>query len=146
MGALAPAIEGMQVDIFNWIMKLAAGVIALNLFVTPSFATGEIHCVAADGRSGEIHMNVGRLPILNVLSAEVTAFGKTWSTSASAENPIVVGQAFEDRTRMAVDFTDLNVESVVISLRTVRAFTGDEYGEAGVLRIGGAVYPVVCET
>lgn len=113
---------------------------------SPAHATAEIYCKATDGRSGEIQMNVGRLPVLRVVSATVTAFGKTWSTREGIGTEIIVGQAFEDRHSLRVDFTDPNVESVLISLRTVRVSTEKESGEAGILRIANAVYPVMCES
>lgn len=125
---------------------ISSGLVLTSLLLpSTANATADIHCKAADGRSGQIHMNVGRLPILGILSAEVSAFGKTWSTNKNAENPIAVGQAFEDKTQLLVDFTDTNVEKVFISLRTLKINTKKEYAEAGVLRIGEAVYPVVCE-
>lgn len=101
-----------------------------------AFATGEISCRAVDGRSGAIFMSIGRLPILNILSAEVSAFGKTWSTNKDAKNPILVGQAFEDSSNLFVDFTDTNVEKILISVRTSKINTKKEYAEAGVLKIG----------
>lgn len=116
------------------------------LFTAPAFATANIDCRATDGRSGEISLNVGRLDVLSVLSADVTAFGKTWSTMDGRGTKIIVGQAFQDDGRMLIDFTDENVDEILISLRTVRVSTADEFGEAGILRIGKAVYPVLCET
>jgi hypothetical protein len=115
-------------------------------YSAPAFATANIHCSATDGRSGEISLNVGRLNVLSVLSADVTAFGKTWSTVDNRGTKILVGQAFQDKERMFVDFTDDNVDQILISLRTVRVSTADEFGEAGILRIGKAVYPVLCES
>ena len=72
--------------------------------------------------------------------------GKTWSTREGIGTEIAVGQAFEDRHSLRVDFTDRNVESILISLRTVRVSTEKESGEAGILRIADAVYPVMCES
>ncbi|WP_018687904.1 hypothetical protein [Ahrensia kielensis] len=116
-----------------------------GLFTFSASASANIECRAVDGRSGEISMNVGRLDVLSVLSARVTAFGRTWSTTEGEGTTIIVGQAFQDDKRMLVDFTDDSVDVVLISLRTVRVSTADEYGEAGILRIGKAVYPVLCE-
>jgi len=110
-----------------------------------AYATGEIYCKAVDGRSGEIFLSVGRLPVLGILSARVSAFGKTWSTEEDAENKIVIGQAYEDKSRMFVDFTNKDVSEILISLQTVKMRSEKEYGEAGVLRIAQAVYPVVCD-
>ncbi len=127
-------------------MKIRLFISLLMLLLpTHAFATGEVVCKAIDGRSGEVYLSVGRLPVLNILSAEVNAFGKTWSTAQDAENQIVVGQAFEDKSQLLVDFTNSNIEEIIISLRTSRMSTPKEYGEAGVLRIGEAVYPVLCE-
>ncbi len=129
------------------ILKLKfLAVLLFMSFPTNVFATGEISCKAMDGRSGSIFLSIGRLPVLNILSAEVRAFGKTWSTNKDAENSIIVGQAFETKTQLLVDFTDNNVEEILISLRTVKVTTKKEYAEAGVLRIGEATYPVVCES
>lgn len=126
--------------------KLFLSFVFMCFYSVPAFATANIHCQATDGRSGEISLNVGRLNVLSVLSADVTAFGKTWSTVDDRGTKILVGQAFQDDERMFVDFTDNNVDEILISLRTVRVSTADEFGEAGILRIGKAVYPVLCES
>lgn len=128
-------------------MKLKLSVlILLMMFSTSASATGGIYCKAADGRSGNISLSIGRLPVLNILSAEVSAFGKIWSTEKNAENKIIVGQAFDNTSNLFVDFTDENVETILISLRTSKISTSKENSEAGVLRIGEAVYPVLCES
>lgn len=128
-------------------MKIGlASLFLMMTFATTASATGGIFCKAVDGRSGEIYLSTGRLPILSILSAEVRAFGKIWSTEKTAENRIVVGQAFDDKTKLFVDFTDENIEEVLISLRTSKINTAKESGEAGVLRIGEAVYPVQCDS
>lgn len=123
-----------------------AAILLLMMFPITASATGAISCKAVDGRSGEIYMSTGRLPILSILSAEVRAFGKTWSTEKDAKNRIVVGQAFDDKGQLFVDFTDDNILEILISLRTSKINTSKESGEAGVLRIGEAVYPVMCES
>jgi len=120
--------------------------IFLMMFSTSASATGGIYCKAVDGRSGEISLLIGRLPVLSIISAEVSAFGKMWSTEKNAENKIIVGQAFDNASSLLVDFTDDNIEKILISLRTSKISTPKENAEAGVLRIGEAVYPVLCES
>lgn len=128
-------------------MRLGLSIIAIfMMFSTSASATGGIYCKAVDGRSGEITLLIGRLPVLQILSAEVTAFGKVWSTKNNAENKILVGQAFDNSSNLFVDFTDDNIEKILISLRTTKISTAKESAEAGVLRIGEAVYPVSCES
>jgi|GEM_PF-45287 len=100
--------------------------IFLMMFSTSASATGGIYCKAVDGRSGEISLLIGRLPVLSIISAEVSAFGKMWSTEKNAENKIIVGQAFDNASSLLVDFTDDNIEQIKLSFnwRIVMRFEG----------------------
>lgn len=112
---------------------------------TPAAATGDLSCAAPDG-AARVDLGVGHVPVLAVLSAWIEADGQSWSTYASdGVTPITLGQGFRDRDRMAVDFTDPNVEGVVIRLRTWSVHEGDDWIEAGWLQIPGVgAWPMIC--
>ena len=120
--------------------------VALFVFPAPAHASGDIICDATDGSGASISIGVGHLPVLHVLSAQVTDGAMTWSTNATGDDrPIVFGQGFADDRQILVDFTDPNVERVVISLRLFQASGDKDYAEAGVLSFDGvSAFPVQC--
>lgn len=124
----------------------AAILVALLVGAVPAKASGEIICNATDGSGAWIEIGIGRLPVLHVLSAHASDGIGTWSTVAADAHPIVFGQGFMDERQLVVDFTDPNVERIVVSLRLVQASGDKSYAEAGVLSFEGtAVFPVQCE-
>ena len=124
----------------------AALLVAMMLHSAPAAASGDIICDATDGSGASISIGVGHLPVLNVLSAFATDGVTTWSTNPAAdERAIVFGQGFVDDRQVLVDFTDSNVEGIVISLRLFQASGDKDYAEAGVLSFEGvSAFPVQC--
>lgn len=120
--------------------------VAVAFHARPAQASGDIICDATDGSGASISIGVGHLPVLHVLSAFATDGVDTWSTNASGdERPFIFGQGYADNTRVIVDFTDPNVERIVVSLRLFQASGDKTYAEAGVLSFEGvAVFPVQC--
>ena len=110
-------------------------------------ASGEIICGATDGSGASISIGIGHLPVLHVLNAYASDGMQDWSTDPQGEeHAIVFGQGYMDDTRVLVDFTDPNVERIVVSLRLFQASGDKSYAEAGVLSFGDvAVFPVQCE-
>ena len=125
----------------------AALLVAFFLATGPVAATGQIICTATDVSGAAIDILVGRLPVLSVISATATDGIETWSTHAIGnQHPIVFGQGIADDSRIIVDFTDPNIERIVISLRLFQESGDKSYAEAGVLSFeGGSVFPVQCE-
>jgi len=120
--------------------------VAAMLSASPAAASGEIICDATDGSGASISIGVGHLPVLNVLNASATDGATTWSTNPSGdEKPIVFGQGFADDRQVLVDFTDPNVQGIVVSLRLFQASGDKDYAEAGVLSFEGvSAFPVQC--
>ena len=124
----------------------AALVVATVLSVSPAAASGDIICDATDGSGASISIGVGHLPVLSVLSANATDGSTTWSTNPSGdEKPIVFGQGVADDRQVLVDFTDPNIEGIVVSLRLFQASGSKDYAEAGVLSFEDvSAFPVQC--
>ncbi len=115
-----------------------AAVAVLLIASTPAYATGEVICEAVDGTGATVDLGVGRLEVLAIISAHITANGKVWSTQpGKGETEIIVGQGARDRGWLVADFTDPNVERIIASLRLVSASEGDDYVLAGTLVIKG---------
>jgi hypothetical protein len=125
----------------------AAATLVASLYLSePAYATGEIFCEATDGSNASIDVEIGHVPVLAVLGATATDGVETWSTH-DIENarPIVLGQGFMDDRQVLVDFTDPNVEGIVVSLRLFHMSSEKSYAEAGVLWFDGvSVFPVQC--
>ena len=85
-----------------------------------------------------------------MLNARIEAEGEVYVTDAETSpdaTTIAFGQGFLDEDRLRADFTDANIEQILISLRVERAFDDKAGAEAGVLRIAGlGAYPVTCIT
>ncbi len=126
--------------------QISAAAIAALAAVTQSHATGNIGCTGVDGSDASIEFNFGTLPVLHILGASVSAGGNVWSTQpGKGETAIIVGQAAEDGNLLIADFTDPNVEQVLISLRLLRAVEGGDFVRAGTLTIAGhGAHAVVC--
>ena len=124
----------------------AALLVAEMLYASPAAASGDIICDATDGSGASISIGIGHLPVLNVLKAFATDGATTWSTHPSGdEKPIVFGQGFADDRQVLVDFTDPNIEGIVVSLRLFQASGDKDYAEAGVLSFEGvSAFPVQC--
>lgn len=133
----------------NKIMTIAPIAMALALLSgTPAAATGTVECTGADGADASVFLSVGRLPVLAVLGAVIEAEGMIYATDTAANpdaEPIVFGQGFSDGDRLRADFTDPNVEEIIVGVRIERAFEDKAGAEAGILRLTGmGAWPIVC--
>jgi hypothetical protein len=122
--------------------------IAAMWSTVPAAATGEIVCLATDGSNASIDIEIGHVPVLAVLGATATDGTEVWSTRGRENTrPFVLGQGFMDHSQVLIDFTDPNIEGVVVSLRLFHIAAGKSFAEAGVLSFsGGPVFPVQCDT
>jgi hypothetical protein len=121
--------------------------------ISTAHATGTIECVSPLDEGVTVFINIGRLPVLSVIGAEFTAQGRTWSmpqsgaTVAPGATPIMFGQGIQQEGRLLADFTDTNIERIVVSLKTVSAFDDKSGAEAGIVTIEDAgIWPVTCES
>lgn len=111
--------------------RAAALAFCLAATATPAVASGGIACT---GDGVEVDLSVGRLDVISVLRATVEIGDKVWSTDPEIVpgTPIAVGQAFEDESRLLVDFTDEAVNAIVGRLRVFFLTEGDGYAAGGV--------------
>lgn len=120
--------------------------VASCLLAAPARASGDIICEATDGSRASISIGVGHLPVLHVLSASASDGETTWSTNPGGDEvAMIFGQGFADDRQVLVDFTDPNVERILVSLRLFQVSTDASHAEAGVLSFGEAgAFPVQC--
>ncbi|PSM19957.1 hypothetical protein [Nitratireductor sp. StC3] len=115
-------------------MKTGAAALALlaAATATPAVASGGIACT---GDGVAVDLSVGRLAVISVLRATVRIGDTVWSTDPEIVpgTPIAVGQAFEDESRLLVDFTDEAVNAIVGRLRVFFLTEGDGYAAGGVV-------------
>lgn len=113
---------------------------------SPAFATGELIC-SDPGGEASVDFGIGRVPVLAIVSAHITANGQVWSTQpGKGEIEVIVGQAADDGRYLIADFTDPNVEQVLVSVRLLRSIEGEDYAQAGTLTVPGSnAYPLVCD-
>lgn len=120
---------------------------AFGASATTAHATTSIGCTSADGGNVSVDIGTGTLPILNVLSATISADGQVWSTDGSLGTEISFGQGFSDGRQLLIDFTDPNIEEILVSVRIFQSFEGKSGAQAGVLVFPGlASYSIVCES
>ncbi len=112
--------------------------------VAPASATQNLVCGYTDDVS--ITLLMGSLEVASIVRADVTAAGQRWSTQeAQGQTQIIVGQAFQTANELRVDFTDKDVNLVMVRLRLFQAADGDKFAQAGTLKIEGTgVWPVIC--
>ncbi|MEL6921996.1 MAG: hypothetical protein AAFO77_13430 [Pseudomonadota bacterium] len=119
---------------------------AMTMSAPTAFATGTIECTGVGDDTVSVFISVGRVPVLAVLNADISARGDTWSTRGRG-TPIVFGQGTDDEDMLRVDFTDDQISERLISVRTVKGSQDKLFAEAGVLRITGhGAYAIVCES
>ncbi|MBO6639059.1 MAG: hypothetical protein JJ920_15965 [Roseitalea sp.] len=113
-------------------------------------ATASVACTGVDDTDTSVLLTLGRVPVLAVVNAIIEADGTVYATNPPAGEDaevILFGQGYTDQERLWADFTDPNVEEIIITLRLERAYDGKTAAEAGVLRIvGQGAYAVTCET
>lgn len=121
--------------------------IAAWMFALPAHATGDISCSGVDGSDATIDLNIGSLPVLQILRATITTGGQVWSTQpGKGETEIIVGQAAATGNMLIADFTDNNIIDIVASLRLFDAEEGGDFVRAGTLTIAGnGAHAVSCE-
>lgn len=101
-------------------------------------ATGDISCQGVAGSDASVDLNIGSLPVLQILNATISTGGQVWSTQpGKGETEIIVGQAAETGNMLIADFTDPNVVDIVASLRLFSAEEGGDFARAGTLTIAG---------
>jgi hypothetical protein len=123
---------------------LGLALLASLATAAPAHASGGFLC---EGESVSLNIATGRLMVLNVLGAYVEAGDRAWSTGPERGEgtPIIVGQAFGDDEQVLVDFTDPNIESILISVRL--RFTGEDedWPLSGTMTAEGTSYAIRCD-
>lgn len=127
----------------------ATALVTLGLTGAAS-ATASVACTGVDEPGTSVLLTLGRVPVLAVVNAIIEVDGTVYATNPPAgeeAEPILFGQGYTDQDRLWADFTDPNVEEIVITLRLERAFEDKAGAEAGILRIvGHSAHAVTCET
>lgn len=117
-------------------MRRASMTLMMALCAGSVHASGTISCVSDDGASVELVL--GSLPVLSVVGAEIAGGEERWTTREGGEGqPVVIGQAARVGDLILVDFTDPNIERVVVELRLLSAIEERDHVTAGTLRIAG---------
>ena len=116
-----------------------------------ALATGEIHCRAPEA-DASFSALVGSVPGLALIGAQIQVDGQVWQMTSGADRGVdgasqmVLAQGAADRGRLVIEFTDLNYERIIASIRLVSTATDDGFAEAGTLAMPGiGVWPLVCE-
>lgn len=115
-------------------MKLVPAVAALMLASAGTAnATSEIVC-ANGADTVNVILSVSTSEAITVLRAAVVIDDDTWSSDPAVRpgRPISVGQAYEDRNTLLVDFTSGPAEPVIARLKMVKASEGDVTVTGGV--------------
>lgn len=125
-------------------MRLSLIAASILISAGSAHASGTISCVGEQDVA--VALTIGSLPVLSVVSANISTPGGTLAIGAeAADNAIVPGQAFREDGRLMIDFTDPNIERVVVELRLFEALEGHEYAMAGTLRVPGeGAYALTC--
>jgi hypothetical protein len=122
---------------------LGGACLALFLLATPAAASSAIFC---DGENISVHIGAGNLVVLSVLGARIATAEKAYSTGPERGDgePFIAGQAFWDDEQVLIDFTDPNVETILVSVR-LRYVAGDEdWPLDGSIIFDGAEHSVRC--
>lgn len=109
-------------------------------------ASGSITCHSADDNV-VIDLLVGRAEAITILRTIITIGDKAWSSDPAnmPGTPIVAAQAFEDSTRLLVDFGLEAAGAVVARLRAVNASEGADFVSGGVFSFKDiGAWPVDC--
>lgn len=118
----------------------------LTLSSSVAHATGGVYCTGQDNPGVTIGVSMGRLPILAVLSGQASDGKRTYATQPEGDDvPIAFGQGMIEPERVAIDFTDPNIERVLISLRIFTNDSGHD-DQRGELTFGESeAIAVTCE-
>lgn len=98
-----------------------------------------------EGNGGQAIVNLGSLPVVQVIGAYAEIGGKAYSTGPERGEgePFAVGQAFGEGDDIMIDFVDLNFEDILLGLR-VTLKGGDDDLWTGTLKSGDTVVDVTC--
>lgn len=112
---------------------------------TPSGATGGVHC-SSKNNEVELSIALGRLPIYAPLGAMVKYGDKHWSSNPQdSEAELGNSQGMFLDNKLFADFTDSNIEKIIVSLRVDYSGDHGEDGYAGTLEFeDGIVHNVNC--
>lgn len=115
-------------------MLLAALPVVTSLMaISPAFATGGVHCISEDEKV-EISIGMGRVPIFAPLNADVHYGKRHWSSRDDiGAEPLGGSQGMLEEERFSADFTDENVEKIIISLRVDMTEESSEGDLSGTL-------------
>ncbi|MEZ5809922.1 MAG: hypothetical protein R3D45_00780 [Rhizobiaceae bacterium] len=128
------------------LLGLSAAVTLALAGATTAHATGDISCQGVDGSDASVDLNIGSLPVLQILNATIATGGQVWATQpGKGDTEIIVGQAAETGNMLIADFTDPNIVDIVASLRLFSATEGGDFVRAGTLTImGHGAHAVSC--
>lgn len=121
---------------------------ATLLHASPATATVSLYCDGIDEPNVSVLMTLGSLPVLAVINARIVTPQGTYAMDPSGEDvPILFGQGVASATGVSADFTDPNIEDILISLRTMQRYTEDSSTHIGLLTIENTqVFAVRCES
>lgn len=105
-------------------------------------ASSSIFC---EGENTAVDVAIGSLPVLRVLGAHISFGDRAWSTGPERGEgiPIVVGQAYGDGDIILIDFTDPNIEKVLLTIR-LEYGDGEDWPLRGVLVVDRAAHDIDC--
>lgn len=101
--------------------------------------------LTCEGKGATVDVALGRLVVVGVLGAYVELDGTAYSTGPERGEgiPIIAGQAFGDDDGIKIDFTDPNIEEILIKVRLT--YTGNEDEPlAGTVTIGEKTTDIAC--
>lgn len=115
---------------------------------TPASATATLACVGVDDHQVHVTLTLGNVPVLAVVNATIETPSGTYAMLPEAEHTeIIVGQAFGTPDGMSVDFADPNVQEILVTLRTMQAYSDRQAAHVGILIIEDRdVHAVTCES
>jgi hypothetical protein len=124
---------------------LALAGIALAFSTAPSFASFGLFCEGPDGIDVSVPLGAG--PGLTPLGAEIKAAGKVWTTEAGVADTIEIARAqsasLDDR--LYIDFTNPNLEGVLVEIRLFWSEEETDPVYGGTLRIRDhGAWPISC--
>lgn len=119
-----------------------AAIAAALMLTTGAQASEGLGC---SGEGATVDIALGRLVIVGVLGAYVEVDGQSFSTGPERGKgtPIIAGQAFGDDDGIKIDFTDPNIEEILIKVRLT--YTGNEDEPlAGTVTVGDKTADISC--
>jgi hypothetical protein len=133
-------------------IRLVHRLIGLTLLAmvvaTPASATATLACVGVDDHQVHVTLTLGSVPVLAVVNATIETPSGTYAMlPGEGHTEIIVGQAFGTPDGMSVDFADPNVQEILVTLRTMQAYSDRQAAHVGILIIEDRdVHAVTCES